>query len=48
MTPPPGTVRGLGRRLRPTWGRGAGVRMVEAGRGRKFPVEGITLGPTRT
>ena len=47
-TPPPGTGRGLVCQSRLVGGAGAGVRMAEAGRERKGPLDGRTLGPTGT
>ena len=45
--PPPGTSRGLGRRLRPE-GRGSGREVDRYDRGRKGTLEGRNLGPTGT
>ena len=45
--PPPGTGRGLGCWSRPDGG-GAGVRVMDSGRGRKGPLDGINMWSTRT
>ena len=47
MTPPLRTSRGLDRQSSPAGG-GEGVRLREAGIGRKGPLDGRTLGPTWT
>ena len=47
-TPPPGTGRGLGRWSKPVGEGGAGVRVMEAGRGRKGSLDRKTLGSTST